>query len=196
MLRLFGVHTRLVGSQVPGVGWQWGQGGGDGAREMDLFWEGVRGLAPLQGRQGPPSAVWDSSLRSWCLKTIRRRRPRPGPPRPGPRWAAVSEASSKTVGSLGRGLCGVGPGWGGPGAGWSWGVTRRMGTWDPAVPSPPWGCPVGAGLGLQNWGLEHLGCSHQSPRSDGKGCREPQGLWMCAQKGPVWRLKTSEASLA
>ena len=35
-------------------------------------------------------AVWDSNLRSWCLKTIRQRPPHPGPPCPGPRWAAVS----------------------------------------------------------------------------------------------------------
>jgi hypothetical protein len=78
---------------------------------MDFSWEEAWGLALLQGGLlGPLSAVWDSNIHSWCLKTIRQRPPRPGPPHPGPRWAAVSQASAKTVGSLhslvlGRGLC-------------------------------------------------------------------------------------------
>lgn len=119
LLSLFGARTQLVGSQVPGVEWQRGQGGGDEDAEMDLSWEEARGLALLQGAEGASlSAVWDSNLRSWCLKTIRQRPPslpRPGPLHPGPRWAAVSKASAKTVGSLGRGLCRVGLCRGGPG---------------------------------------------------------------------------------
>lgn len=81
-----------------------------GGSQDDPSWETAWGLALLQGALGPLSAVWDSNLHSWCLKTMRLKPPRPGPPHPGPRWAAVREASSKTVGSLNglvlqRGLC-------------------------------------------------------------------------------------------
>lgn len=60
-----------------------------------------------RGLKGPLSAVWDSNLRSWLSEDNKTEAslPRPGPPHPGPRWAAVSEASANTVGSLGRGLC-------------------------------------------------------------------------------------------
>lgn len=58
-----------------------------------------------RGLQGPLPAVWDSSLRSWCLKKIRQRPPCTRPPRPGPTWAAVSKDPAKMVGSSGRGLC-------------------------------------------------------------------------------------------
>lgn len=102
-----------------------------------------------RGLKGPLSAVWDSNLRSWCLKTIRQRPPslpRPGPPHPGPRWAAVSKASAKTVGSLGRGLCGVGLCRGGPGvrhAEWKAGTSQAT-----LLPrAVQW---------RQAWGTEHL----------------------------------------
>lgn len=116
LLGLFGAHDLLGRSQVPGGEWQWGQGGGDGGLKMGLSWEEAWVWPGSRGLQGPLSAVWDSSLHSWCLKTIRQRPSRPGPPRPGPRWAAVSKTSAKTsaktVGSLRGGPC-----WGRPGNG-------------------------------------------------------------------------------
>lgn len=124
-----------------------------------------------RGLKGPLSAVWDSNLRSWCLKTIRQRPPslpRPGPPHPGPRWAAVSKASAKTVGSLGRGLCGVGLCRGGPGvrhAEWKAGTSQAT-----LLPrAVQW---------RQAWGTEHLwrgqwGCL-RVPGSRGQNGRQLQ----------------------
>lgn len=131
-----------------------------------------------RGLKGPLSAVWDSNLRSWCLKTIRQRPPslalghptlapdglrlaRPLPTRLVPWGEACAEWAHARVGQ---------------GTGWSWGGTCRMEDQDFAVRSPSWGCVVetGPGHGVSGGGGHGAVKRPRIQGSEMEGHSEPQ----------------------